>query len=220
MVTVFEEDQRGEANRVLGILLDARLLVAYGPSTDEESENEDQRIEIVHESLLTNWPRLVRWQSQDSEGAKLRDELRQAARTWDQHERSDDLLWTGTAFKEYEVWRERYPGGLTDLEEAFGEANFLAQIVVNAGFNPLEKVEDVIAAQSKNGAHSLAIDCDTGEVADMVDQGVLDPAPVKIHALKAASEVAEAILRINTIIRKRSEEPPTETGTQIKEIHP
>ncbi len=81
----------------------------------------------------------------------------------------------------------------------------LAQIVANAGFNPLEKVGDVNAAQVASGSNSLGIDCDTGEVADMEAAGVLDPAPVKIYALRAAGEVAEAILRIDTIIMKREE---------------
>ncbi|MEN6519944.1 MAG: TCP-1/cpn60 chaperonin family protein [Armatimonadota bacterium] len=81
----------------------------------------------------------------------------------------------------------------------------LMQIVANAGFNPLEKVEDAIAAQSKDGKSSLAVDCDTGEVVDMFELGVIDPARVKIHALKAAGEVAEAVLRINIIIRKRED---------------
>ncbi|MHB0999489.1 MAG: TCP-1/cpn60 chaperonin family protein [Armatimonadota bacterium] len=79
----------------------------------------------------------------------------------------------------------------------------LSQIVVNSGFNPLEKVEDVIAAQTEQKSVSLAINCDTGEVADMRELGVVDPVLVKIHALKAASEVAEAILRINIIIKKK-----------------
>ena len=78
----------------------------------------------------------------------------------------------------------------------------LMQMVANAGFNPLEKVEDVIAAQA-HGNGALAVDCDTGEIADMLELGVVDPLTVKLHALRAAAEVAEAVLRINTIIRKR-----------------
>ena len=83
----------------------------------------------------------------------------------------------------------------------------LSQIVANAGFNPLEKVEDVIAARSRSKTDSLAVDCDTGEVADMFALGVVDPTPVKTYALRAAGEIAEAVLRINTIIRKRDEQP-------------
>ncbi|MDA8233722.1 MAG: TCP-1/cpn60 chaperonin family protein [Clostridia bacterium] len=81
----------------------------------------------------------------------------------------------------------------------------LSQIVSNAGFNPLEKVGDVVAAQVEQGKDSLAIDCDTGDVTDMLALGVVDPALVKSYALKAAGEIAEAILRIDTIIKKREE---------------
>ncbi|NLK51513.1 MAG: chaperonin [Syntrophomonadaceae bacterium] len=82
-----------------------------------------------------------------------------------------------------------------------------AQIVSNAGFNPLEKLGDVMAAQAETGKDTLAIDCETGEVRDMQEIGVVDPALVKHYALKTAVEVAEAILRINTIIKKREHNP-------------
>ena len=65
------------------------------------------------------WPRLVRWQTQDADGAQLRDQLRQAAHLWEERGKADDLLWTGTSYREYRVWRERYPGGLSSLEESF-----------------------------------------------------------------------------------------------------
>jgi chaperonin GroEL (HSP60 family) len=81
----------------------------------------------------------------------------------------------------------------------------LSQIVENAGFNPLEKVEEVIAAHESKKADSLGIDCDTGDVVDMLDLGVVDPLTVKLHAVKAAGEVAVAILRIDTIIKKKDE---------------
>lgn len=78
-----------------------------------------------------------------------------------------------------------------------------SQIVVNAGFNALEKIGDVVAAQVKKKQDSLALDCDTGDVADMQKLGVYDPALVKIYAVKAAGEIAEAILRIDTIIKMK-----------------
>lgn len=81
----------------------------------------------------------------------------------------------------------------------------MSQIVANAGFNPLEKLGDVVAVQVESGKNSMAIDCDSGQVADMVELGVADPAEVKIYALSAAGEIAEAILRIDTIIKKREE---------------
>ena len=108
------------AAHVLDTLIDARLLTSYEVGNEDEAAH--HRIEIVHESLLKAWPRLVRWQMQDAEGAKLRDELRAQAQLWEQHGRSVDYLWTGTAYREFQLWRERYPGGLTSLEEAYARA--------------------------------------------------------------------------------------------------
>jgi len=109
------------AAKVLDALIDARLLTSY-----EIPEREDRpghhRVEIIHESLLTAWPRLVRWRMQDAEGAKLRDELRAQAEFWEEHGREPDYLWTGTAFQEFLIWRERYPGGLSTIEEEYTRA--------------------------------------------------------------------------------------------------
>ena len=102
-------------------LVDARLLTSYDVEA-KEGEPSRHRIEVVHESLLKAWPRLVRWQTQDEEGALLRDQLKQAARLWEEKGRTPDLLWSGTAFREYELWRERYPGKLTALEEEFSSS--------------------------------------------------------------------------------------------------
>jgi hypothetical protein len=101
-------------------LIDARLLTSF--ELRGEDGGPTRRVEVVHESLLRAWPRLVRWQAQDAEGALLRDQLRQAAHLWEEKGRPDDLLWTGTSYREYAVWRERYPGALSSLEEAFAAA--------------------------------------------------------------------------------------------------
>jgi len=41
---------------------------------------------------------------------------------WEERGRAGDLLWTGASYREFELWRERYPGGLTESEEAFAHA--------------------------------------------------------------------------------------------------
>ena len=113
--------ERAAAETVLSELVNARLLTEY----EVEGQPGDpgrQLVEIAHESLLKAWPRLVRWQTQDEEGAQLRDQLKQAAHLWEEKGRTADLLWTGTAFREYALWRERYPGALTTLEEEFARA--------------------------------------------------------------------------------------------------
>jgi len=80
-----------------------------------------------------------------------------------------------------------------------------SQIVANAGFNPLEKMGDVMSQIGPEPTGRLGLDLDTGDIADMWELGVLDPLLVKSHALKAAGEIAEAILRIDTVIKKREE---------------
>ena len=120
LLSVFDEEDRGTAGEVLGSLVDARLLTTF--EVEESDGTSRHRVEVVHESLLSAWPRLIRWRTQDADAAQLRDQLGQAAQTWDEHHQSDDLLWTGTAYREFRVWRDQYPGGLTEIEEAFAGA--------------------------------------------------------------------------------------------------
>ncbi|HUL76202.1 MAG TPA: WD40 repeat domain-containing protein, partial [Vicinamibacteria bacterium] len=47
---------------------------------------------------------------------------RQAAQLWQDRGRTQDLLWSGTAYRDYTLWRERYRGGLSATEEAFAAA--------------------------------------------------------------------------------------------------
>ena len=114
-------EKRDEAEAVLDVLVGSRLLTEYDAPEEREGQGR-QRIEIVHESLLTRWPRLVRWRAQDEEGAVLRDQLRQAARLWSDKGRPQELLWTGQTFQEYAAWRGRYEGSLSALEEDFVDA--------------------------------------------------------------------------------------------------
>ena len=114
---------RHEAEVVLDALVRARLLTSYELPVDQgQDEPAGQMVEIIHDSLLTRWPRLVRWRAQDQDGALLRDQLRQAARTWHERGRPEDVVWSGTAYREFSLWRERYGGRLTDVEEAFAQA--------------------------------------------------------------------------------------------------
>jgi WD40 repeat protein len=122
LLSVFPEGERADAEAVLKTLIDARLLTTYEAHATEPGQTAGRRVEVVHESLLTAWPRLVRWRTEDEGGAQLRDQLRQAAHLWEEKGKPDDLLWTGTSYQEYQVWRSRYPGGLSEVEEAFGRA--------------------------------------------------------------------------------------------------
>ncbi|HEU4963141.1 MAG TPA: TCP-1/cpn60 chaperonin family protein [Bacilli bacterium] len=111
-------------------------------------------------------------------------------------------LW---AAREVEKMRETVRGMTGFGVEAVARAlrKPMTQIVLNAGFNPLEKVEEANAAQVEQQSDSLGVDCDDGRIQDMMEFGVFDPTLVKLHALRAAGEVTTAIMRIHTIIRMR-----------------
>jgi WD40 repeat protein/DNA-binding winged helix-turn-helix (wHTH) protein len=161
LLTVFPD--REEAAEVLGALIDARLLTSSG-----------SWVEVIHESLLSAWPRLVRWHAQDAEGAVLRDQLRQAAKLWQEKGRPEDLLWTGTSHRELLLWRERYGGRLTATEEAFSDASarlagrarrrrralfgaLLAAAVVVAGVTSSLWRQAVTEAKRREAAQILAL---------------------------------------------------------------
>jgi WD40 repeat protein len=163
LLTVFPEDQRTDAESVLKTLIDARLLTTYEAHAAEPRERSGRRVEVVHESLLTAWPRLVRWRTEDEGGAQLRDQLRQAAHLWEEKGRPEDLVWTGTSFQEYQVWRSRYPGGLSELEESFGSAmaaragrrRRVRRLVVAAGFVVLAGVLTVVGTSLRRTRAAL-----------------------------------------------------------------
>ena len=101
------------ADGVIEKLVAARLLVV------SDGEAGGERIEITHEALLDAWPRLVGWRREDADGSRLRDQLRAAARQWQERERPSGLLWRGDALAEYRRWSARHGGRLGGAEEAF-----------------------------------------------------------------------------------------------------
>src|SRR5690606_12143793 len=105
----------GAGRSVIERLVAARLLVT--------SEGDGGRIEITHEALISAWPRLRTWVRDEAEGARLRDQLRSAARQWDERGRPRGLLWRDDALAEYVLWRKRQPARLTEVEESFASAS-------------------------------------------------------------------------------------------------
>ncbi len=120
LLSLFANTRQTEAEEVLSELIQRRLLTSYEMTGEDGTAS--RRIEIVHESLLANWPRLVRWQTQDADAAQLRDQIRQATGIWQEKGCPEELLWSGTLYHEYRLWRERYPGALTTAETQFTSA--------------------------------------------------------------------------------------------------
>lgn len=108
--------------------------------------------------------------------------------------------------RELEAWR----AGIQGLEGYGVEAVVaslqrpLSQMIINAGFNTLEKLEAIRSEQHRSASTTIGLDFSDGKVKDLEHMGIFDPTLVKKYALQAAAEVAESILRIHTVIRMKS----------------
>ncbi len=107
------------AGLIIDQLVDARLLSLA------ELEGAPH-VEIVHEALISAWPRIDQWLREDPEGARLRDQVRAAAKQWDTSGRPRGLLWRDEVLLELERWRQRPDVTLTQLETSFADASAAA----------------------------------------------------------------------------------------------
>ena len=103
----------GDVDRILGLLVTARLLVVHSTA-----------VELVHESLIKSWPSLRRWLDENQEDAAFLAQVRAAAQQWDQKGRVEGLLWRNEAMDEARVWRAKSSRVLAPREDAFLTAVF------------------------------------------------------------------------------------------------
>ena len=91
--------------RVLDALVDARLLTSYERAGEAARATGRSRSSTSRCSRPGRASCAGRRRTQD--GAQLRDQLRQAARLWHDRGEPDDLLWSGQAYRDFALWRER-----------------------------------------------------------------------------------------------------------------
>jgi DNA-binding SARP family transcriptional activator/WD40 repeat protein len=106
-----EEIAGNEAERqVLATLIDHRLVTAS-----------DDTVEVAHEALLREWPRLRRWLEDDREGRRLHRQVTDAALAWQADNRDEAGLFRGVRLQTARDWVAAHTG-----EANFIEAEFLA----------------------------------------------------------------------------------------------
>ena len=126
LLSVFCDSSDESPAAVLRSLIDARLLTSY--EVREEDREPTRRVEIIHESLLANWPRLVRWQTQDAGRRAAAGRAAASAHGPGTSTAHGRPLWTGTAVPRVRSFgASAIPGGLSDVEEAFGAGNDFAR---------------------------------------------------------------------------------------------
>jgi WD40 repeat protein len=76
-------------------------------------------IEVVHEALFENWPRLRDWLDEDQQGRRLRAHLAPAALEWATAGRPESDLYRGVRLDAATEWADRHTTDLTPLEREF-----------------------------------------------------------------------------------------------------
>ena len=167
-------------------------------------------VELAHEALAREWPRLRAWLDQDADGRRLHRHLHAAAREWDAANRDRGELYRGARLASALEWSATRAGELDDVEREFLAAGRAASeraqrrlrlgfagvgallvIAVIAGFVALNQRsqarEEAVAAEAQRlGAQALLED-DWDRSLLLARQGVaLDDTPQTRGNLLAA----------------------------------
>jgi WD40 repeat protein/tRNA A-37 threonylcarbamoyl transferase component Bud32 len=101
-------ERNADVADVLATLADSRL-VTVG----------DGSVEVAHEALLREWPRLREWIEEDTEGRRLRRHITQAATEWDAAGRDQGELYRGARLAAALDWTADHALDLNELEREF-----------------------------------------------------------------------------------------------------
>jgi WD40 repeat protein/DNA-binding SARP family transcriptional activator/energy-coupling factor transporter ATP-binding protein EcfA2 len=103
-----ETDRSEDVARVVALLTDRRLLTTSSGT-----------IELAHEALLREWPRLRDWIDADRDGLRIHRNLNAAAHEWENLGRDDGALYRGVRLAETTEWNEAQQPRLNETERAF-----------------------------------------------------------------------------------------------------
>jgi thermosome len=121
-------------------------------------------------------------------------------------------------------WAETLSGREQLAAQRFAEAleSLAITLAENAGMDPID-VQVELRAKHAEGQKWFGVDVKEGKLADMYSKEVFDPLVVKEQIIKAATDAASMILRVDDVIaaaRMKETKPPKtgeEEGTSSKE---
>ena len=111
-LTQLEAERRPDVAEVITHLTDRRLLTVS-----------DGAVEVAHEALLREWPRLRGWLDDDALGRRLHRQLSDAAQAWDADVRDAGGLYRGARLAGALEWRTTHEEQLNATEGAFLDAS-------------------------------------------------------------------------------------------------
>ena len=110
------------SNAVLGGYGKARLI-----AFDRDPTTREPTVEIAHEALIREWPRLRTWIDEDRDGVRVLRRLTASAVEWEAADGDDSELYRGGRLDAVEEWMTENPGDVNELERAFMNASLAAR---------------------------------------------------------------------------------------------
>jgi DNA-binding SARP family transcriptional activator/WD40 repeat protein len=105
-----------DADQVVDTLIERRLLAADG-----------ETIEVAHEALFREWPRLRAWLEEDREGRRLHRHLTEEAVAWQEEGRDPSALYRGVRLAAASDWASIHHEDANALEREFLDRSLAAQ---------------------------------------------------------------------------------------------
>ena len=121
-------------------LTDARLL-----TTSQEG------IDIAHEAIIREWPRLRQWLDDNREGLVVHRRLTYAARDWEENGRDNNLLYAGFRLTEAQEWATQNPDEPNKSEQAFLEASSAKLIRLKEEEEEQRRTAEALQSQQRVG---------------------------------------------------------------------
>jgi DNA-binding SARP family transcriptional activator/WD40 repeat protein len=104
----FDLERDADASRAMAALTEARLItIAEGT------------VEVAHEALLRDWPRLRGWLEDDAEGRRLQRHITESAHAWDEGGRDEGDLYRGARLTAALDWADAHDPDLNTAEREY-----------------------------------------------------------------------------------------------------
>lgn len=101
-------EQAASAQKVVQLLAEARLITV-----------EAGAIDVAHEALIREWPKLRGWIEENRAGLRIHHRLAAAAQEWQRFNCDEGLLYRGLRLQEGLEWAKTDPASLNELERTF-----------------------------------------------------------------------------------------------------
>ena len=113
-VSLNQFNESSDAQKFIETFTRERLLVSGG-------DGDQALLEVAHEALLRNWPRLADWIEERFDDFRLLRQVRQETAEWDHRGQDEAHLWRHERLQPVYAMIERLQPKLSDIEQAFIE---------------------------------------------------------------------------------------------------